>query len=217
MSAREQFFEDMQGDNRHAALLVAQVGGMPSEIQLITQVAEYDEDAGGLRPIRTYIIRVLGAEEHRITGLGVTSSSAALVTDHPLLYQYNHTPAAVFFKGTPDDTSEIVLDIAQAHASTFKNWRQFPQYLNVEQPLETLFRSGGGLLGQMPEPLVAPIVRVLDKHGLENRVMQGESKKPDHPGMNEQRMSALIIGTSYFLSYAFSFEEMKGRGNSASS
>ena len=203
----KQFFEDIAGENRHAALLVAQVGGMPSELQLITQVAEYDEDAGGLRPIRSYIIRVSGAEEHRVVNLGTTVSEVKIHDEHPLLMQYNETPVAVFFKGVPEDTNAIVLDIAQAHATTFQGWREFPQYLNIAQPLETLFRSGGGLLGQMPQSLADAIVPVLEKHGLEQRVMMGE--KPVSK-MNQQH-KVLVMGQSYFVSYAFSFDEMRGR------
>ena len=41
MPHTEQFFKDLDGENRQAALLVAQVGAAPNELQLITQVAEY--------------------------------------------------------------------------------------------------------------------------------------------------------------------------------
>jgi hypothetical protein len=213
MPQRQQFFEDMAGENRQAALLVAQVGGMPTELQLITQVAEYDEDAEGLRPIRTYIIRVNGVMEHRIVGLGVTVADVRLTDDHPLLYEYTHDPAAVFFKGQPDEPDAMVLDIAQAHASTFQGWRPFPAYLNVQQPLAALARSGGGLLGQMPRPLADKLVPVLDRHGLENRVMFGQAHTKQATGpLASQTLQALLLGESYFISYAFSFEIMRGRG-----
>ncbi|MGB1288649.1 MAG: hypothetical protein ACPG7F_19095 [Aggregatilineales bacterium] len=205
--AQEQFFEDLAAENRVAALLVAQVGGMPSELQLITQVADYDEAAGGLRPVRSYIIRVSGAEEHRVVNLGMTVADIKIYETHPLLAQYNDTPVALFFRGVPDDTNSIVLDIAQAHAMTFQGWREFPQYLNVEHPLETLFRSGGGLMGQMPQSLADALIPVLEKHGLEYKIIEGEQSK----SVMNQRHKVLVMGQSYFVSYAFSFDEMRGR------
>lgn len=213
MPQREQFFQDMAGENRMVALLVAQVGGAPNELQLITQVAELDEEAGGLRPVRTYIIRVLGALEHRVTDLGMTVSEAKLTADHPLLYEYTRKPTAVFFRGTPDNVDSLALDVAQAHATTFQGWRHFPQYLNVEQPLATLLASGGGLLGQMPEPLANKVLPVLEHHGLEHKITQDKAyiDVHDNPGLLQSELNVLLIGESYFVSYAFSFDEMRGR------
>jgi hypothetical protein len=206
MSKLEQLLDDMKGANRQAALLVVQVGGMPTELQAIVQIADYDETAKGLRPVRTYVVRVLGAVEHRVVNLGTTTGEVSLETNHPLMYEYAEQPAAVFFRGTPADTNAIVLDIAQAHATTFQGWRHFPQYLNIEQPLETLFKSGGGLLGQMPKTLAERLVTVLERHGLEHKVMLGEQHLK--PPMKDQSLRALLIGESYFVSFAFSVDEM---------
>jgi hypothetical protein len=206
MSKLEQFLDDMKSENRQAALLMVQVGGMPTELQAVVQVADYDEQVKGLRPVRSYIVRVLGAIEHRVVSLGTTTDEVSLETSHPLLYEYSEKPAAVFFRGTPKDTNAIVLDIAQAHATTFQSWRHFPQYLNVEQPLETLFKSGGGLLGQMPSSLAERIIKVLEKHGLEHKVMHGEPHLK--PPIKEQPLQVLLVGESYFVSFAFSVDEM---------
>lgn len=206
MPKRDQLFQEMQGENRQAALLIAQVGGMPTELQLVLQVAEYDTQVGGLRPLRSYIVRVLGVLEHRVVNLGTTVNELRLATEHPLLYEYTEKPAAVFFRGKPKNTDELVLDIAQAHASTFLGWRHFPQYLNTEQPLATLFNSGGGLVGQMPSSLAERIVTVLEKHGLEHKVMHGEPHAK--PPLPDQQLAVLLIGESYFVSFAFAVDEM---------
>lgn len=213
MPQREQFFADMTGENRQAALLVAQVGAAPNELQVITQIAEYDEEAEGLRPIRTYIVRVLGVLEHRINNFGMTVADVNLHDAHPLLYEYLERPTAVFFKGEVENVDSLTLDIAQAHASTFGPWRQFPQYLNTQQPLQTLFESGGGLIGQMPEPLAERVVKVLAHHQLEHRLAHGEPyiKQHDNPLLVNNKPQVLTFGTSYFVSYAFAFDEMKGR------
>ncbi len=206
MPKRQAFFNDLASPQRQAALLIAQVGAMPTEIQLVTQIAEYDEAVQGLRPIRTYIIRINGATEHRVMTLGMTVDDVRIETDHPLLYEYTAPPAAVFFRGTPSDINALVLDIAQAHATTFQGWRPFPMYLNVEQPLATLLQSGGGLLGQMPLPLAERLTLVLEHHGLEHKVMVGEPHlKPRSP---DQPLSVLLMGESYFISFMFSFDEM---------
>lgn len=212
MPHRDQFFEDLANKNRQAALLVTQVGGMPQELQIITQVAEYDEAAQGLRPIRTYIIRVLGVLEHRIVNLGTTVDEIKLESDHPLLYQYTAKPTALFFRGEVANTDSITIDMLQAYASTFGPWRQFPEYMNTDQPLENLLKSGGGLLGQMPEPLAVRLQKVLEHHKLETKITQGTPYVDEHKNpMQEQQLSVLVFGASYFVAYAFSFDVMKGR------
>lgn len=210
MPKTEKLLNDMKGDDRQAAMLVTQVGGMPNELQVILETAQYDGEKDGLRPLNNYIVRVLGVTEHRIVNLGTTVETIRLLDDHPLLYQYNSTPTALFFRGKPEDTNALVLDIAQVHATTFGPWRHFPEYLNVEQPLFSLLESGGGLLGQMPSPLAENLVKVLEKHGLETKVMQGENPadKNKNPMVKQQKIKVLFIGASYFISYAFSIDEL---------
>jgi hypothetical protein len=218
MPKREQFFQDLAAkdadgaDNRQAALLIVQVGAMPNELQLITQIAEYDAAAEGLRPIRNYIVRVLGVLEHRVVSLGTTVASVSIADDHPLLWEYNTRPTALFFRGNVDHAAanDLTLDILQTHASTFGPWRRFPEYLNVQQPLATLLQSGGGLLGQMPQPLADKLVPVLERHGLETKLQHGTPyvQAHDNPALLQQKLAVLLFGASYFISYAFSFDEM---------
>ena len=210
MPKREKLFKDMQGDNHQAVILVAQVGGMPNELQIILETAQYDHEQEGLRPLHNYIVRILGIIEHRVVNLGTTVEQIRLVDDHPLLYQYNTTPVALFVRGKPADINAIVLDIAQAHSEVFGLWRHFPEYLNIEKPLFTLFEEGGGLLGQMPKPLADKLVKVMARHGLETKLIEGENpaNKARNPLVEHQRIKVLLIGASYFISYAFSVEEM---------
>lgn len=217
MPNTEQFFDDMVGEHRQAALLVAQVGATPNELQLITQIAEYDESEQGLRPIGSYIIRVLGVLEHRIANFGTTVNDVKILDDHPLLYEYTTKPTAIFFRGTVQNPDSVVMDIAQAHASTFYPWRHFPQYLNVEQSLASLFESGGGLIGQMPAPLAERIIKVLEHHELEYKIVEGEPyiSLHDNPVLLQSTLKILFLGDSYFVAYSFSIQEMKGRNKSA--
>jgi hypothetical protein len=214
MPHTEQFFADLQGENRQAALLVAQVGAAPTELQLICQIAEFDESVEGLRPIRSYIIRALGILEHRIVNFGTTVGNVEILTEHPLLDEYTKTPTAVFFRGKAENPDALVLDIAQAHAQTFYPWRHFPQYLNTEQALNSLIESGGGLLGQMPAPLAERVLKVLAHHKLETKTAEGTPyiKVHDNPALLQMALKVLLFGGSYFVAYGFSIQEMKGRG-----
>lgn len=219
MPHTEQFFADLAGENRQAALLVAQVGASPNELQLITQVAEYDEDAQGLRPIRTYIIRVLGVLEHHIVNFGTTVNNVQILEEHPLLYEYTSKPTALFFRGESQNPDEVTMDLMQAHATTFYPWRHFPQYLNMEQPLLEMVKAGGGLIGQMPAPLAQSMIKVLEHHRLEYKTAEGEPyiKLHDNPALLQMALQVLIFGQSYFISYGFSIQEMKGRNPVGSS
>jgi len=208
MSKREKFFNDLAGENRQAALLMAQVGGMPGELQLVMQTAELDESADGLRPLNSYVVRALGVQEHQLATFGMTVADVQIKDEHPLLYQYNTPPTAVFFKGTPQNIDELTLDIAQAHASTFGPWRHFPEYLNLDQPLATLLGSDGGLVGQMPQPLAERIVKVLEKHGLESKMMIGESEGEKHKNPMVQQAKVMVFGNSYIIAYDYSFDEL---------
>ena len=126
---------------------------------------------------------------------------------HPLLYQYNATPTALFFRGKPENANELLLDIMQAHASTFGHWRHFPQYLNVGQPLTTLLNSGGGLLGEMPRPLAEKLVKVLEHHKLEHKLVEGEGLDKDEHGRSQLR-KVLLMDDSYVVALDFAVDEL---------
>lgn len=213
MPHSEQFFADLEGENRQAVLLVAQVGASPNELQLVIQIAEYDESIQGLHPIQSYIVRVLGVLEHRVVNFGTTVNDVEILEDHPLLYEFTTSPTAVFFRGTVANPDSVMMDIAQAHATTFYPWRHFPQYLNMEQALSELLESGGGLIGQMPTPLAERVIKVLEHHNLEYKTAEGEPyiKLHDNPALLQTKLKVLLFGSSYFISYGFSIQEMKGR------
>lgn len=210
MPKREKLIQDMQAEHAQAVILLAQVGAAPGELQVILQTAVYDEPQQGLRPRGSYIIRVLGAMEYRIASMGLTVDHVEFLDEHPLLYVYNHPAAALFFKGIPPDVNALVIDLLQAHASTLGPWRPFPEYLNVSKPLVDLFSSGGGLAGQMPEPLAEALAKILEKHGLESKLLKGQApqERHDNPILRQQQTKILMIGESYFIANLFSVEEM---------
>ncbi|MFN8375816.1 MAG: hypothetical protein U0694_23460 [Anaerolineae bacterium] len=205
MPKREKLLNQLNDENDLGVLLAAQMGGVPQELQLIVETAKLDEAVQGLRPQGQYVVRVLGVFEHQAS-LGAFKT-LKFVDDHPLLYQYNYPPVAVFFRGKPQNVHELILDIEQAHASTFGHWRHFVDYLELTQPLNELLLSGGGLLGRMPRPLAERMAKVFEHHKVEHKLIEGEPDKEDEHGRSHA-VKLLLIDNSYFVALDFSVEEL---------
>lgn len=205
MPKRARLLDELKDEKDYGVFLIIQMDGVPETLQLVIATTRLDEKAGGLRDRSRYVIRALGVREHRVS-VGLFGTLQFL-DDHPLLHQYNTPPAAVFFRGKPDDRNELLMDIMQAHASTFGPWRQFPQHMNVEQPLLDLLGSGGGLLGEMPRPLAERMVKVLEHHGLEHKLVEGEDTGEDEHGRSRQH-KLLLIDQSYLIALDFTVDEL---------
>ncbi|NJL55499.1 hypothetical protein HC928_10125 [bacterium] len=150
MPKREQFLGDLAGEDDYGILLLAQMDGVPDTMQCVVATTHHDEAAGGLIDKHRYVIRALGVQEHRLS-VGMFKS-ARLLDDHPLLYEHNRPPAALFFRGQPDDAHALIVDIFQGYASTFGLWRQLPTYLNISKPLIDLVQGGGDLVARCLNP-----------------------------------------------------------------
>jgi hypothetical protein len=215
MPDRERLMSELTGENDVGVLLIAQMGGVPNELQLIVQTAQYDPAAQGLRERSAYIIRVLGVREHRLT-LGLFPR-LFFAQQHPILLHHNEPLTAVHFEGRPADVNELALDIHQAHASTFGPWRELARDLNREKPLVDLLSSGGGLLGEMPRSAAERMARVLAHHGLQARLEQLEPERdPVDEHGRSQMWQMLGIGDSYFVALSFAVDRMQGRARPAS-
>lgn len=201
---QEKLQQELSGDKAYGVLLMVQMDGVPETLQLVVATTELDEKAGGLRDKSRYVIRAIGVREHKIS-VGMFGS-LEFTNDHPLLDQYNTTPVGLFFRGTPEDTNALLVDIFQAYSSTFGPWRQIPLYLNVNKPLLSLLGSGGDLLGEMPKPLSENLVKVLEQHNLEHKIIEGESPLDVDEHHRSQMMKALIIDDSYIVALDFTVE-----------
>jgi hypothetical protein len=205
MPKTQQLLDDLQGEKDYGIFLAAQLGGAPNELQLILQTAVYDDAAGGLRPRRQYVVRILGVVEHRAS-LGVFGRFF-IADDHPILYHHNLPRQTIQFEGKPKDVNELVLDIHQAYVTTFGPWRELASDINRSQPLVNLLTSGTGTLGAMPKPAAERMVRVLEHHGLTAKL-----DDPPHETQDEHGRSRLFkllgIDDSYFVALDFSVEEM---------
>lgn len=196
MPRRDQFLADLAGDDDYGVLLLAQMDGVPDTLQCVVATTRHDATAGGLIDKHRYVIRAVGVQEHRLS-VGMFKS-ARLLDDHPLLYEYNRPPAALFFRGQPDDAHALVVDLFQGYASTFGPWRQLPTYLNVTKPLTDLVQGGGDLVGQMPKPLAEQLAKAFERHGTETKIT--EDKPPQPP------QKLLLLDESYIVATTFSID-----------
>lgn len=208
MPQRDRLLNEMQGERGVGVLLMVQMGGVPEELQLIIQTAEYDPDVEGLRERSAYIVRALGVKEHRAS-LGVFST-LFFAQEHPILYHHNAPRYTIEFKGIPADPNELVLDIQAAYSATFGPWRDIAEDINREKPLFDLLKSGEGVLGTMPGPAAERMVKVLDHHNFITNLVpadEGRSDAPDEHGRS-QKLTLLGIDDSYFIAYSFAVDEM---------
>jgi hypothetical protein len=212
MPKREQLLSQLDGERHYGVLLVTQMGGVPNEVQLMVETAEYDEKAQGLRPTGDYIIRALGVREHRVS-VGLFARLAFL-DEHPLLYHQNTPHVAVHFDGEPSDIHELVLDISQAYVSTFGPWRHLIEMeddLNRTQPLVNLLMASYGLLGTMPKPLAERMGKVLAHHGMNPSLSEDANFETVDEHGRSKLAKLLLLDQSYVIALDFSVEQM-GKG-----
>jgi hypothetical protein len=202
---REKLLSQLQDEKDYGIFLAAQMGGVPSELQLIIQTAQYDDQAQGLRPRGQYVIRALGVQEHRVS-LGVFGR-LFFADEHPILYHHNLPRVTVQFEGKPKDVNELVLDIHQAYVTTFGPWRELATDINRSQPLVTLLTSGSGTLGIMPQPAAERMEKVLKHHQMTARLEAKPIETQDEHGRS-RLVKLLGIDDSYLVALDFSVEEM---------
>jgi hypothetical protein len=209
MPKRDLLLDDLKGEQDYGVLLVAQMGGVPNELQFVIETAAYDESVQGLRPKRNYIVRALGVREHRVS-VGLFGR-LAFADDHPILIHHNTPRVAVHFTGKPADVNELMVDISQAYISTFGPWRnvvEMAEDLNRSTPLLKLFETGYGLLGTMPKPLADRMAKVLTHHKLNVNVVEEAGFEAVDEHGRSRLLKALLIDLSYVVALEFSVEEL---------
>lgn len=208
MPQRHDLLAELADETGYGVLLAAQMGGAPNELQLLIQTAAYDASIEGLRERRRYIVRALGVREHRLS-LGLFGR-LVFSDDHPLLYPHNTPSTGVFFRGgVSSHVSDVVLDLSQAHASTFGPWRLLAEDINHAAPLVDLLASGGGLLGEMPKPAAERMAKVLAHHGIEHKLVEDTTFSTVDEHGRSQLAHLLLIDEGYVIALDFSVEQMK--------
>jgi hypothetical protein len=209
MPHREKLMSELQNAHDVGVLLMAQMGGVPNELQLFIQTAQYDERVQGLRERTGYVIRAIGVREHRLS-LGLFGR-VFFADEHPILLHHNEPRVQVHFEGQPEglDIHELVLDISQAHASTFGPWRELAADINREQPLVNLLESGSGLLGEMPRSAAQRMAKVLEHHGLTATLVGADVERASTDEHGRSMMWKLLgVGDSYFVALDFAVDQI---------
>lgn len=205
MPKRQQLLDELSGEKDYGVFLMVQMDGVPETLQLVITTTELDERAGGLRDKRSYVIRAIGVQEHRVS-VGLFGKLRFEEVNHPLLYQYNETPVGLFFRGQTNDPNALLVDFLQAYSGTFGPWRQIPTYLNTNRPLFDLLSSSGDLVGEMPKPLAEKLAPVFESHGLETKIVEGSTPETSDEHGRTQHMKALIMDDSYVVAMDFTVD-----------
>jgi hypothetical protein len=193
-----QLFEEMRSEDAVGVLLAAQITDSPNDLQLIVRTTVFDKAVGGLREQSQYAIKTAGLAEHQIT-LGLFDH-IGFIEDHPLLYHYNTPTVRVFIGSRPEAPHTVLDEIEQAHADVYDTWRDLTMDLNKLCPPEQLFKSGFGLLGEMPQPFATVVAEVLARHKVKYNLTADEAP-PAH-------MKLLAIDDSYFVAADFAIEQI---------
>ena len=196
-----QIIETLRDENRLGVILAAQMGGTPEEVQLILQTTAFDEEQQGLIPDKTFVIRCLGVQEHRVS-LGLFNT-IIYVEEHPLLWNHNYAFKQIYFRGTPDDVNDLMLDLNQLYGAQYGPFRTLADNINRSLPLSKLLLSGHGLLGEMPEPMAEKVQALFEKHGMTIKLVDTELKEPP------VKFSLLVLDDSFFIAQLYSVEPMK--------
>ncbi|MBL0388593.1 hypothetical protein JJB07_18470 [Tumebacillus sp. ITR2] len=118
--------------------------------------------------------------------------------DHVLLWKANQEQAQLFFKGTPQNTNELVGELYIKHQEVTQGWIPFGTFLNG--PLEWLIKGGDGLLASGPLPLLQVYQTVLNSFGISTSLLS--------KGKTHQPYQVLVFATSYVVAKEFQFEMM---------
>lgn len=203
MPKRDEIAENLAKPNGYGVLLMGQMSGAPETLEFIVNIGEIDESINAYREKSSFIIRALGVADHQIS-LGLFGK-LSFEDDHPLLYEHNQASTALFFRSSNEkNTTELMLDFLQAYASTFRGWKQIPDYINSTRPLYDLLDSSGDHVGNMPEALANKLSKALEKHGCETKILKEEAPKDEDEHGRSQKYKALIIDErSYVIALDF--------------
>ncbi len=197
----QNLIEALRDEQHLGILLAAQMGGTPEEVQLIVQVADYDVETEAIRPTQVYILRCLGVREHRLS-LGLFNS-LVLVDDHPLLWKHSFRHQQIYFRGTPHNVDELMLELNQLYGQKYGAFRSLADDVNHAMPFGTLLSSGHGLLGEMPMPMAALVKPLLEKHDLTVTLVNADHK----PSATSFKL--LVLDDSYFIVQMVSADPMQ--------
>ena len=125
---------------------------------------------------------------------------------HPLLWQFNESQRAIYFRGSCDESVKLIGELFLTHSSLVGNTIPFGSYLNTAGRLSDLLAGGYGLFAEGPKPLMDAYESVLTRFGLD---VSGPPAHParywagDHWADSLNDWQLFVAGDSYVVAREF--------------
>jgi len=130
-----------------------------------------------------------------------------LTAVHPLLVQYDEPSRSLYFSGMPFNSRAVAESLDRTIRDSTHAWRSLADYAGNVDDVDRRLRGGHGLLMSAPGSICAVVARALDAAGVATSVV---GSAPARTGMR-----VLLLGRSYVIAGAFSFERRNGRPGDA--
>ncbi len=122
---------------------------------------------------------------------------AELVTQHPLLVQYDEPMRSLYVSGRPHDPRTLAERFDRVIRDGSAGWRGLVHYAGRVNDVERLLRVGVGLLMNAPESVCVAGAALLEDAGLGASVLGSLSA--------QRGQRALVLGRSYVIAGGFAF------------
>jgi hypothetical protein len=125
-------------------------------------------------------------------------ASIQVVSEHPLLLDYQEQHASIYVAGVGDNPSAILRELQEALLAATSRWRDASTYLNAAS--EAVLTDGYGMLFGGPESLGKIVIATLSKAKVSHTVLP--SGRPTVP------VQVLVAGDNWVIAEQFLFEEL---------
>jgi hypothetical protein len=125
-------------------------------------------------------------------------ASVQVVSEHPLLLDYQEQHVSIYVAGVGDNPSEILRELQEALLAATSRWRDASTYLNAAS--EVVLADGYGMLFRGPESLGKIVMAILSKAQISHTVLP--SSRPTVP------VQVMVAGDNWVIAEQFLFEEL---------
>jgi hypothetical protein len=125
-------------------------------------------------------------------------ASVQVVSEHPLLLDYQEQHVSIFLAGVGDNPSAILIELQEALLNATSRWREANTYLNAAA--DAVLVGGYGMLFRGPDSLGRVVIAILSKAGVKLTVIP--SGRPTVP------VQVLVAGNNWVIAEEFQFEEL---------
>ncbi len=155
----------------------------------------------------TYLVLSIGSREIRFDLRGKkefqltkgSGGSCQLLSEHPLLVNYNEPWQETFINSRLQDPEELVNQVRAAIQQRLGNWRSWSSYIQKLDAPESVFQrivsAGSGLLSYAPISITEAITKVCQANGIATWSTAGDYE------VTQSKL--LFVGSSYVIAQAF--------------